>query len=111
MRNLSTLLAEWLGADRAKMLAERVAGRSRMAVWQRVVHRLPELGPTEGRGYLRARAVAVVREETSRLIAQEGLSAAAFRREIEDAALQTLTEVIAAQLGQARKPTLRRRAA
>jgi len=111
MPNLSTLFGQWLGPDRIHLLAERVAGRSRMAVWQRVIDHLPQLGPTEGRGYLRARGIGIVREETDRLIQQEGASLAAIRVGIEEAALQTLIEVITTQLRQPRQHISRRRAA
>ena len=94
------LISRWLGTDRVTDLAERVAGRSRLAVWQRVLHRLPTLGPTEARGYLRARAVTVVREETDRLVAQEGAWVARHRQPIEEAALNTLIQMILAQLDQ-----------
>jgi len=79
--------------------------------WQRVLQRLPTLGPTEARGYLRARAVAVVREETDRLIEQEGTWAARHRQPIEETALHTLTQVILAQLDQRRLQAGTRQAA
>jgi len=81
-------------------MAERIAGRSRLGVWQRVVHRLPSLGPTEARGYLRARAIAIVREETSRLIQEEGAAVARRRSEIEATALDLLINMIGSQLSQ-----------
>src|SRR5262245_16225555 len=97
---VSEVLSHILGSDRLAELAERVAGRSRMGVWQRVMHRLPSLGPTEARGYLRARAIAVVREETSRLTEQEGSIIARRRAEIEDTALNLLVNMISLQLSQ-----------
>ena len=110
MLNVSNLLATLLGPDRITAMAERVAGRSRMGVWQRVVHRLAKLGPTEGRGYLRARGIAIVRAETARLIDQEGSAIARDRQEIEEAAMQLLVEMMSAQVGQ-RPQVGRRRAA
>lgn len=94
------LISRWLGSDRVTDLAERVAGRSRLGVWQRVVDRLPTLGRAEARGYLRARAVAVVREETDRLVEQEGGWVAHHRQAIEETALQGLVQTILAQLDQ-----------
>jgi hypothetical protein len=105
------LISRWLSSDRVTDLAERVAGRSRLAVWQRVLHRLPTLGPTEARGYLRARAVAVVREETDRLVEQEGAWVARHHGQIEDAALHLLIQVILAQLDHSRQQAGTRRAA
>ena len=92
-------------------MAERIAGRSRTAVWQRVMHRLPQLGPTEARGYVRARAAAVVHEEASRLIEQEGAKIAALRAPIEDAARALLVQMIAAQIDHRRLQAKTRRAA
>jgi hypothetical protein len=111
MRDVSRLLAQWLGIDGVGEMAERVAGRSRLAVWQRVMHRLPMLGPTEARGYLRARAAGVVREETDRLIEQEGSKVARRRDRIDMAALDLLTRMIEAQLEQRRLEGGSRRAA
>jgi hypothetical protein len=76
--------------DRTAEMAERVAGRSRMAVWQRVKDGLATLAPVEARGYIRARAVSVVKEETSRLIEQEGVKVARQRAQIETAATESL---------------------
>jgi hypothetical protein len=91
-------------------MAERVAGRSRMGVWQRTMHRLPELGPTEARGYLRARGLSIVREETQRLIEQEGAAVARWAIEIEEAAMQLLIDVISAR-AQSQTTSIRRHAA
>jgi hypothetical protein len=111
MLGLSGVLEQWLGSDRITTLAERVAGRSRMGVWQRVMHRLPTLGPTEARGYLRARAMTIVREETSRLIEQEGATLNCRRTEIEETAVHLLVGMIAAQVANPRAQMPARRAA
>ena len=79
MMTVSEVVSQLLGSDRVAEMAERVAVRSRMGVWQRVMHRLTSLGPTEARGYLRARGITVVREETLRLIEQEGAVASDWR--------------------------------
>src|SRR5262245_23185573 len=109
MLSLANVLAQVLGTNRIQEMSERVAGRSRLAVWQRVMDRLPMLPPAEGRGYLRARGISVIREETSRLIEQEGPRVATYRGEIEEAAMQLLTEMILAQVSQ--RVASRRRAA
>src|SRR4051812_14337013 len=85
MPSLSDLLTKLIDSDRVTQMAERVAGRSRMGVWQRTMHQLPTLGPTEARGYLRARGISVVHEETLRLIEQEGRAVARHQAEIEEA--------------------------
>jgi len=110
MPSLSDLLTQLVPTNRVTQMAERVAGRSRMGVWQRTMHQLAALGPTEARGYLRARGMAVVHEETLRLIEQEGRSVARHQAEIEEAAMQLLIDVISAQLAQT-KAAGRRRAA
>ena len=108
---ISDMVAQWFANDRTADLAERVAGRSRMAVSRRVIHRLPQLGPTEARGYIRARSIAIIREETNRLIEQEGSALAAQRAKIEEAAIDLLIHQISVQLGQPRAAGHRRRAA
>jgi hypothetical protein len=108
---ISDMVAQWFTNDRTADMAERVAGRSRMAVSKRVMHRLPNLGPTEARGYIRARAIAIIREETNRLIEQEGSAVAGHRAKIEEAAIDLLIHQISVQLGQPKTHTHRRRAA
>jgi hypothetical protein len=110
MLNTIKLVSNWLGTDPVEQLAERVACRSRMAVWQRVNRRLPLLGPTEGRGYLRARAAGVIHEETLRLIEQEGTRIARLQAIIEQAALSRLVSLVTMQLSQ-RQPAVAVRAA
>jgi hypothetical protein len=108
---VSEFLNQWLGQNRIAAMAQRVAGRSRLAVWQRVHQRLPALGPTEGRGYIRARAATTVREETDRLIEQEGSAVAARRCQIEEAAMNLLVNSISEQIRQPRTHVAGRRAA
>jgi len=110
MPSLSDLLTQLVPTNRVTQMAERVAGRSRMGVWQRTMHQLAALGPTEARGYLRARGMAVVHEETLRLIEQEGRSVARHQAEIEEGAMQLLIDVISAQLAQGQTAGRRRAA-
>jgi hypothetical protein len=105
------LLAQWLVSDHLAEMAERVAGRSRLAVWQRVVDRVPTLGPAESRGYLRARAASVIVAETDRLIEQEGATVARMRDRIIAAATDSLVETIVEQLTQRRAGQVTRHAA
>lgn len=104
-------LLAWLVPDRHVQLAERVAGRSRLAVWQRVASRAGTLYAAEARGYLRARAVATVQAETDRLIEQEGPRVAKMRERIVAAALDDLVESLLVQLQQRHGPVLMRQAA
>jgi hypothetical protein len=103
MFDVSLWIAQFLGGDLVGDMAERVANRGRMAVWQRVMERLPTLGPTEARGYVRSRAAGVVQHETGRLVEQEGPCVARLRQEIEQAALEHLIRMITTQLEQRRK--------
>ena len=89
----------------------QAAGRSRLGVWQRVMDRLPELTPNEARGYLRARAISVVHDQTTQLIEQEGRAIAVHRAEVEEAAIQLLINMICAQVSQRRAQAEQRQAA
>jgi hypothetical protein len=111
MSRIVEALTQWLGTDRVSALAERVAGRSRLGVWQRVKDRLPGLAPNEARGYLRARTIGVVQDQTTQLIEQEGRGIAAYRAEIEEAAIQLLINMICAQVSQRRAQAEPRQAA
>lgn len=91
---LPQLLAHWFVTDKVTELAERIAARSRQAVWQRVWQRVSTLSPAEARGYIRARAASIVKQETERLIAQEGSPAEAIREKLIVAA----SEAVIAQL-------------
>ena len=110
MLSLSDLLTPLIPTDRVTQMAERVAGRSRMGVWQRTMHQLPTLGPTEARGYLRARGIPIVHEETLRLIEQEGSAVARHAQQIEEAAMQLLIGLISAQVAQSQAAGRRRAA-
>jgi hypothetical protein len=111
MNRITLALAQWVGTPRLSALAERVAGRSRLGVWQRVMDRLPELATPEARGYLRARAISVVQEQTTQLIEQEGRAIETYRARIEEAAIQMLIHMICAQVSQRSASAQQRQAA
>jgi hypothetical protein len=71
-----------------------------MAVWQRVKDGLAEMGPVEARGYIRARALGVVKQETTRLIEQEGAKVARQSQRIESAATELLITTMVGQAAQ-----------
>lgn len=100
-----------LAGDRTADFAERVAGRSRLAVWQRVKDGFTGLSLAEAKGYIRARALTVVKEETRRLIEQEGANAGRLRDRIEAAATMALIETIVEQIAAAQPAVRVRRAA
>jgi hypothetical protein len=111
MLDLSRIVGSWLGWNGVAEWAQRVAGRSRAVVWDRVSDRLTALGPTEARGYIRARAALVVQSEAQRLIEQEGQKLASIRPQIEALAIQYLLEGLTTQLGQRLPTQATRRAA
>ena len=111
MLALSQLIGAWTGTSRLADLADRVAGRSRLQAWQRVAERVPDLNSSEARGYVRARAGGIIREEAARLAEQEGGLARRWQSKIEAAALEALTASLLAQLHQPRRSQFQRRAA
>lgn len=107
-------MVDWFLTDKVAHLAERVAGRSRLATYQRVCDRLPTLGAHEARGYIRARAALIVNQEADRLIAQEGAAVQKMRSQLITAAMDSLVTAILTQAEQTRratKPSVRRLAA
>ena len=80
--NFTSLLVRLFATHKPDLLAEKVASRSRRAVWDRVSHRMHALSGAEARGYVRARAAAIVEDETDRLIAEEGGKAIQHRQRI-----------------------------
>ena len=104
-------ITQWLISDRLAEMAERVSGRSRLAVWQRVADRLSHLEAVEARGYIRVRAIAIVQAETNRLVEQEGPRVGRMSQRIVAAATNSLVETIVAQLEHRRTALPRRYAA
>jgi hypothetical protein len=95
---LTKLITQWLVTDRVAEMSERVAGRSRMGSWQRVIGQVDRLSLPELRGYIRARIGTVVQDETDRLIEQEGPKVGKLRAQIIDQAMASLIETLASQI-------------
>jgi hypothetical protein len=91
---LTKLLSGWLVRDTVADFAERVAGRSRQRVWQRIQHRITSLSAAEARGYIRARSSVIIDDEIDRLITQEGAKAAGNRDRIFALASEMLMQSI-----------------
>lgn len=110
---LAQWMVDWLVTDKVAHLAERIAGRSRLATYQRVCERLPSLDAHEARGYIRARAATIVAQEADKLIAQEGANIQRLRGQLISAAMDSLVSAILQQMEQVRKarPAARRLAA
>ena len=108
---LPQMLARWLVTDKVGAFAERITARSRQAVWRRVAERIATLGTAEARGYVRARAAAVVYEEMDKLIQQEGSRAAQNREKLIATATDSLVELLLKQVQVARPAYARARRA
>ncbi len=110
---LTQWMVDFFVTDKVAHLAERIAGRSRLATYQRVCERLHTLDAHEARGYIRARAAAVVTQEADKLIAQEGAGVQRLRSQLISTAMDSLVTAILQQMEQTRKarPAARRLAA
>ena len=53
--------------------AQAIAVRHRIAVWERVEDTVPQMSPSEARGYIRARAATIVHSEADKVIAGHDL--------------------------------------
>ena len=110
---LAQWMVDWLVTDKVAHLAERIAGRSRLAAYQRVYDRLQSLEANEARGYIRARSAIVVTQEADKLIAQEGPAIQRLRNQLIAAAMDSLVAAIMQQMEHVRRarPSARRLAA
>lgn len=108
---LSHIVASLLGTDRVDELARRIAERSQGAVWQRVVHRISTLAGSEARGYVRARAGAIVLRETNLIVAEESIRTQSLPMKIYQAALDRVIELIVEQNRQQRQQAQPRKVA
>jgi hypothetical protein len=106
---LSSLLLRLFASHKPDLLADKVASRSRRAVWDRVSHRMHALGGAEARGYARARAAAVIEQETDRLIAEEGAKAARHRDRILNDASESIVRWVLEQALTSRRSALPKR--
>jgi hypothetical protein len=105
------MLASLLGTDRVDELARRIAERSQVAVWQRVLHRISTLAGSEARGYVRARAGAIVLRETNLIVAEESIRIESLPMKIYQAALERVVELIVEQNRQQRQQAQPRKVA
>lgn len=108
---LSQMLASLLGTDRVDELARRIAERSQGAVWQRVAHRISTLAGSEARGYVRARAGAIVLRETNLIVAEESIHTESLPMKIYQAALERVIGLIVEQNRQQRQQAQPRKVA
>lgn len=91
---LPQMLAQWLVTDRVAQLAEKIAVRCRMQVWQRVAHRLPAMQGAEAKGYVRSRAVMPITAETEKLLAEENMSSPKLRDALIPAAVEAMVRML-----------------
>ena len=99
---LSQLLATLLGTDRVDELARRIAERSLGTVWHRVAHRIDTMAGSEARGYVRARAGAIVLRETNLIVAEENIRTESLPMKIYQAALERVIDLVVEQSRQRR---------
>jgi hypothetical protein len=104
--SLPSLLLRLFATHKPELLGEKVASRSRSAVWERVSHRMHTLQGAEARGYVRARALAVIELETARLIDEEGPKAARHREQILRDASESVIRIVLEQSQNSRRSTL-----
>lgn len=86
---LAALIAHWTGADDRQAIAESVAKNSSEAVWNRVRRRISELSVNEARGYIRTRALPILRARIE--MATDSLSATAA---VQARLLEMTTDII-----------------
>ena len=104
--SLPGLLLRLFATHKPELLGEKVASRSRVAVWNRVSHRLHTLSGAEARGYIRARSAAVIERETELLIAEEGAKAARHRDQILRDAHESVIRLVLEQSHSSRRSAL-----
>ena len=104
--SLPGLLLRLFATHKPELLGEKVASRSRVAVWNRVSHRMPSLTGAEARGYIRARATTVIERETELLIAEEGAKAARHRDQILRDANESVIRLVMEQVHSSRRSVL-----
>ena len=76
--------------------ARVLAARARHAVWLRVAERVPGMGVNESRGYIRARAAAVVHGEVDAILSSDRTLCARHRRQLIDLTCDELARQILA---------------
>ena len=108
---LPGLLLRLFTNHKPELLADKVASRSRLGVWDRVSHRMHAFAGAEARGYIRARGAVVIEAETARLIAEEGAKAARHREEILHAAGESVIRLVLEQAQLSRRSELPKRRA
>jgi hypothetical protein len=104
--SLPSLLLRLFATHKPELLGEKVASRSRVAVWNRVSHRMQTLTGAEARGYIRARAATVIEQETELLIAEEGAKASRHRDQILRDAHESVIRLVMEQAYSSRRPAL-----
>ena len=95
------MLPNWITGlfltDRVEEFSNTIASRSQSAIWNRVAHQVASLGAAEARGYIRARAAAVIHQETNRLITEVGSRFESRRRRLTESATEKVIPWILTQ--------------
>ena len=109
--SLPGLLLRLFAAHKPDQLADKVASRSRLAAWDRVSHRMHALSGAEARGYIRARAITVIEQQTDLLIAEVGTKAIRHRDQILKEAGESVIRLVLEQAQISRRSALPKRRA
>ena len=80
-----------------KAIAQQVASRARHDVWQRVCGRVAAMGINEARGYIRARAKAVVAREIEIALAQTRRVRNVLRDRVTELANELVVRAVVSQ--------------
>ena len=104
--SLPGLLLRLFATHKTDLLADKVASRSRLAVWDRVSHRMHALTGAEARGFIRARGVGVIELEMDRLIEEEGAKVARHRGQIMRDASESVIRLVLEQAQTSRRSAL-----
>jgi hypothetical protein len=109
---LLEMVARFRPDARMARLAERIADRCQAAVWERICRRAPGMAVAEARGYIRARAAAVVHAEVESALAEQPVIARAWRsRLVEMVTEEVVRAALATLFRMEHRPAAMRRAA
>lgn len=86
------------GAARLEEVAEHSAATARHAVWDRVRRQVGDMGPSEARGYVRARSAAVVHRVIDRVLKHDPSLRGAIRTRLVELTTESLIRAIADQV-------------
>ncbi|MFM2095521.1 MAG: hypothetical protein RIS70_2645 [Planctomycetota bacterium] len=108
---ITTLIARLTGTDKLRTLAETIASQVSDAVWQRVRNRVTSLGANEARGYVRVRAIPVLRERIESGVDSRELTSRASQMLFDFASELVVQSILQRTAVAPSRPAILRRAA